>query len=272
MAKQASVAGAFGSDYRLILVRNPPDWSPAQAWAYALGAPYHVQHGVPLNALAQPANGIMQKTTEMLIIKKTAMMLKRDWSIEGDEKLVSTLNWLGAEGHRRPNGMMMRRYSALWRPAIAARREELREAGQEDPAALEELWSLDAVQANTDGIRGGVLIGFDAARAVMLARAGWLVGWLAEPVLWDYILDVARDVQHRFTSWAEYAADYRLSRNVWRASNIRDDFDAITDRLLSDARSPWRRLPWQVPGLEVPRPARPFDSTSPVWTLERWDS
>lgn len=254
-----------------ILGKNPPDWSPAQAWAYALGAPYHVQHGVPHNALPEET-GITRMAHKMITNKKTAMMLKTDWSIDGAETLVSTLNWLGAGGHRRPNNMMIRHYSLLRRPAIAARREELRDAGRTDPAALKELWCLDAVQANTDGIRGGVLIGFDAARAVMLARAGWLLGWLTEPVLWDYLLDVARDVQRRFTSWAEYAQDYRLSRNIWRASNTPDLFDGITDRLLINAWSPWRRLPWQVPGLEVPRPERPSDPTIPVWALERWDS
>jgi hypothetical protein len=251
--------------------KNPPDWSPAQAWAYALGAPYHEQHGVPHDALPEMA-GVMQMANKVIAHKKTAMMLKTDWSIDGPETLVSMLNWLGAEGHRRPNSMMIRYYSQLQRPAIAARREELRAAGRKDPRARKELWCLNAVQANTDGIRGGVLIGFDAARAVMLARAGWLLGWLTEPVLWDYILDVARDVQRRFTSWAEYAQDYRLSRNLWRGSNTPDLFDGIAGGLLNKAGSPWRSLPWQVPGLEIPRPARPSDPTAPVWTLELWDS
>jgi hypothetical protein len=253
------------------LGNNPSDWSPAQAWAYALGAPYHVQHGVPHNALPE-MTGITQVANKMVAKQKTAMMLKTDWAIDDKETLIRLLNWLGAGGHRRPNGMLIRRYSQLLRPAIAARREELRDAGRKDPEALKELWCLDAVQANTDCIRGGVLIGFDAARAVMLARAGWFLGWLTEPMLWDYLLDVARDVQSRFTSWAEYAQDYRLSRNIWRASNTPDLFDGIAERLLINSDSPWRNLSWRVPGLEVPRPARTFDPTAPVWTLEHWDS
>jgi Protein of unknown function (DUF1266) len=132
------------------------------------------------------------------------------------------------------------------------------------------------VQAEADGIRGGILIGFDAARAVMLARDGCLLGWLSEERLWDYVLDVARDVQRRFTSWADYAADFRISRNFWQGITHRKQadviFDVIIERLLTEAGSPWRRLPWPVPGLEVPRPVRPIDSAAPVWTLERWDS
>jgi hypothetical protein len=67
-------------------------------------------------------------------------------------------------------------------------------------------------------------------------------------------------------------------RPLWapRGTNHREQtdiiFDVIIERLLTEAGSPCRRLPWPVPGLEVPRPVRPIDSAAPVWTLERWDS
>lgn len=251
------------SEPKVLLAPDPPAWSPAQAWAYALGAPYHVVRSFPVNALPQRQSSLLQSM---------AAGLKRDWGIESAQDLVRTLNGLSAGGHRRPFGISVRQYALLRRPEIAAQREELREAGQENPAALEELWRLDAVQANTDGVRGAVLLGFDAARAVMLARDGWLFEWLPEPTMWDFVLDVARDVQRRFTSWAEYAQDFRVSRNLWAGSNARNAYDPILERLLADARSPWRTLPWQVPGLEIPRPLRPADSQTPVWLLERWDS
>lgn len=260
----ASQGPAGASDYKLILAPDPPRWSAAQSWAYALGAPYHVQHRLPLNALPEPQERIVQLSA--------AIPLKRDWSVESSEALVGSLNWLGAQGHRQPFGIAMRRYCLLPYAQVAEYRQTLRAAGEKDPDALEELWRLDAVQANTDGIRGGVLIGFDAARAVLLARQGCQLGWLSEPQMWDYMLDVARDVQRHFTSWAEYAADFLLSRHMWRASSTKDHFDAITERLLSEAASPWRSLPWRVPGLEIPRSPRPLDPRAPVWSLERWDS
>jgi hypothetical protein len=231
MATEARVGGTPGSDINLILVRNPPAWSPAQAFAYALGAPYHMMHDVPLNALPTPKSRLLQTVSGML---------KDAWAIEGGEDLLRTLNWLGAEGHRRSNSMKIRSYSLLRRPAVAARREELRDLGQEDPQGLEELGRLDAVQANTDGIRSGVLIGFDAARAVMLARNGWLLGWLSEERLWDYVFDVARDVQHRFTSWADYAADFRISRNFWQGAQMNGSKSMSFSTSLLSACSPRR--------------------------------
>lgn len=250
MAKQAP---------KLILMRKAPEWTPAQAWAYALGAPYHVQHEVPLNALPEPVKDTVPALRDML---------KDGWSVEGPEDLLRVLNWLGVEGHRRGHGLELRRYSIWRRPSIAARREELRDIGREDPDALEELWRVDAIQADADGVRGGDLVGFDAARAVMLARSGWLLGWISDQFMWDYLLDVARDVQRRFTSWAEYAEDFRLSRNLWRGTNRLDHFDGIVQQLLSNRASPWRRLPWPTAGLEIPRPARAIDPAMPVWSLE----
>lgn len=247
---------------KIIHIDNPPAWNPAQLWAYALGAPYHVQHAVPLNALPpKTANN-----TAML-----AKMLKEGWSVESEEDLLRVLSWLGAEGHRRSHGLDLRRYSLLRRPAIAARREELREAAQDNPDALEEIWRIDAIQADLEGIRGADLIGFDAARAVMVARSGWVMGWISEEHMWHFVLDAARDVQRRFTAWADYARDFRLSRNMWRGRNDLDHFDDIIALLLADKASPWLRLPWPVDGLEAPRPARAFDPGAPLWSLERRD-
>ena len=244
---------------KLIHAPNPPAWTPAQAWAYALGAPYHVLHDVPLNALPEPVRGN---------VEPLRTMLSDGWSVNDEESLLNVLNWLGTEGHRKGHRLELRRYSVWRRPSIAARREELRDAGQED---LEALWRIDAIQADTDGMRGADLIAFDAARAVMLARSGWLLGWLSEERMWDYLLDIARDVARRFSSWTDYATDFQRSRNMWRGTNARDDFDRTLELLLEDKTSPWRRLPWRVEGLKIPRPARPFDAGAPIWWLETND-
>lgn len=241
---------------------SEPDrsWTQVQAWAYALGAPYNVQHEEPLDALPMSTTALQRDLAEMCA---------RDWSIGSADDLVQTLDWLGREGHRVPNRLLIRRYCLMLRPALTARREELRRAGRDDPEALEELWRLDAVQADWHGVRGGVLLGFDAARAAMLARSGLVLGWLEPPAAWRYLTDMAADVQRSYGSWAEYAADYKLSRALWRAKDDFDLFDEITDRLLDSRESPWRKLPWAIPGLSLPRPGTPANASGPVWNLER---
>ncbi len=234
-----------------------PAWSPAQAWAYALAAPYHVQHEVPVDAWPAPARRVRDDMT---------LICRRDWSVESREDLVRVLDWLAREGHRKPHRLAIRRDCLLDGTALAARRAELRAAVH--PEALEELWRLDATQVGWHGMRRGVLLGFDAARAAMLVRCGVVLGWLDQAGAWAYLTAVAADVRRSFGSWAEYAADFKLSRALWRAVDAPDLFDAITDRLLADERSPWRRLPWTVPGLELPRPRSPAKTDDPVWSLE----
>jgi hypothetical protein len=244
--------------YRLISARDQA-WSQVQLWAYALGAPYHVQQGLPLDALPRASTALRESM---------AAMCKRDWSIEGADDLVQTLGWLATEGHRHQHQFRIRQYCLMRRPAVAARREELREAGQEQPAALAELWRLDAVQSDWHGARGGVLLGFDAARAVMLVRCGQMLNWLPDAAAWRYLTALAADVRRSFASWDEYAADFSLSRAWWKGDGARDTFDDIVDQLLADKSSPWRTLPWDITGLEIPRPVDHGVDGAPSWSLE----
>ena len=243
-----------------IISKPDPTWSPAQGFAYALGAPYQVQHGLPVDAIPKPSTDLCKRLSEMC---------RRDWSVESAEDLLSTLNWLGREGHRIPHRFRIRQYCLMRRPAIAARREELRGFGEKDPKALTELWRLDAVQADWHGVRGGVLVGFDAARAAMLVRCGLVLGWLEEGAAWRYLLDMAADVQRSFGSWADYAADYKLSRALWSGNAAPDLFDDIADRLLIASKSPWRQSPWEIAALGIPRPVTPVRENEPLWVLER---
>ena len=249
----------FGPIPRTLYAPDPA-WSQAQAWAYALAAPYHVQHAVPVDAWPAPARRVRDDMT---------LICRRDWLVESREDLVRTLDWLAREGHRKPHRLAIRRGCLLDRAALAARREELRAAAATQPETLEELWRLDATQVGWHGLRRGVLLGFDAARAAMLVRCGLVLGWLDEAAAWTFLLDMAADVRRSFGSWEEYAADFKLSRALWRAIDAPDLFDAITDRLLADERSPWRSLPWTVPGLELPRPRLPASTDGPAWSLER---
>jgi hypothetical protein len=242
-----------------IITAPDPTWSAVQLWAYALGAPYHVQHGVPVDSIRIDSASRMEM----------AKMCRRDWEIESADKLIETLNWLASSGHRTQYRYRIRQYSLMRRPAIAARREELREAQAENPDALQELWRLDAVQSDWQGIRGGVLLGFDAARAVMLVRCGLILGWLTEDAAWAYLTALAADVQRSFGSWAAYAADYKLSHALWTGHAKPGQFDLITDQLLTAKNSPWRKLPWEIAGLEVPRRVTPIVPGAPLWSLER---
>ncbi|MEO7057981.1 MAG: DUF1266 domain-containing protein [Caldimonas sp.] len=231
--------------------------SGERAWAYAVGAMYHVAHGFAADGVDPLCAGDFQKD-----------MLARDWGIRDRQTLVAQLTELGAEGHRHSHAARLRYYAMQWRPAIASIREELRALvrdGDDDAAA--NLWRLDAVQAGERGIRSSTLLAFDAARGVMLARAGLMLDWLTEDEAWSYLVDIARDVQRSYTSWAAYGADFVLSRDVWRGGSTPDAFNTAVDMLLHDQASPWVALPWELPFST--RPLTPVEPDKPMWTLER---
>ncbi len=231
-----------------------------RAWAYAVGAPYHVGHGLAVDAVVADSQGDFQRE-----------MFSRDWGIENREDLVAQMTSLGREGHRRSHGMTLRYYAMLWRPRIASLREEcraaIREAGEDADDMAAALWRLDAVQANTHNIRSSPLLAFDSARAVMLARVGLMLGWLEEEEAWKYMISAARAVQRTYASWEAYGADFVLARNVWAGDDSHDMFDDVVALLLSRADSPWRQLPWAIPLGTPPSVVVPGGS-QPVWSLE----
>jgi len=250
------------------VVRSPGAPPPgAREWAYALGAVYNVAHGLPVDAVALPADAEEARADAAMLRE----MLSGDWDAPDRAALVDRLNGLGDGGHRRRHGALLRHYATLWRPEVAALREEMRadirEGGEDAADAAAALWRLDAVQADWRGVRASPLLAFDAARAAMLVRAGFMLGWLGEEA-WDYLLDAARDVRRTYGSWAAYGADFLLSRSVWAGSGERDVFDHVVELLLRDRASPWVRLPWDAPPLPVPRPVRPLAEGVPAWSLE----
>lgn len=238
-------------------------------FAWALGAPYHVAHGTFVDGPEDPADPAVKSQ-----VPPTREMLSRDWGVDRPDDLVSRMTRLGNEGHRRTNRERVNRYATMWRPGVAAAREEylgvMREGGEEAGNAAADLWLLDAVQADRRGIRGSPLLAFDVARGIMLAREGLMLGWLGEEAAFAYVLDAARDARRTYRSWEEYGADFLLSRDVWAGGEERDDYDEIVGRLLSRKDSPWRRVPWEAAGpWATPRPVRPVARDAPLWTLER---
>ena len=88
---------------------------------------------------------------------------------------------------------------------------------------------------------------WDYGRYVALCRWGYAIGYLSEAEAWQRIMPVARLMQSTFSSWREYGTDYMTGREYWSpnasdAASIR----SILDSLLTDNRSPWKRLPWDL--------------------------
>lgn len=253
------------ADSSFVFAAAPGTVDPLRAWACAVGAPLLVNDGMPLDTLIDPGSELARATAT-----RVATNLRKWWNVDDRAGLVDKLDWLGRDGHRRRYLDNVRYYCLMRRPNVAARREEIRTAAETDPEAIEEMYRLNAVQANHGDIRASSFLAFDAVRAVMLTQAGRVLGWLDETEAWDYLLDVARAVQHTYGSWSDYGADFVRARNYWAGADLRDRVTLTVAQLQTATPSPWQ-LTWSQPALSVPRPVREDAPGAPVWRLELLD-
>ncbi|GAA0568020.1 DUF1266 domain-containing protein [Actinomadura livida] len=89
---------------------------------------------------------------------------------------------------------------------------------------------------------------WDYGRALMLYRWGHMVGWLTEEYCWERMLPLAIDIQRRYSSWRDMAACYLQGRLLWSGGGkAQAEYERLVENLLTEPRSPWNTLPWDLP-------------------------
>ena len=232
-----------------------------RSWSWAVAAPYHAGHQTPIDG---PDPHPSAEVKERL-----RTMLSRDWGIEDRASLIQRLNALGESGHRRRHVPAVQGYSLLPADAYQRMRERFAEKAKSDEDAAAELFRLDAAYHDMPGVRGASFLAFDAARAVMLARSGYSLGWLTEAETWTFVLQVGHAVQAGFASWEAYGRDYTLGRQFWAGTAQPSLFDRLVTQLLQETRSPWRQLRWDHGPKTAPDGAG-LPPDAPYWTNETW--
>ena len=110
--------------------------------------------------------------------------------------------------------------------------------------------------------------GWNLPRAVILARWGYLAGYVNEGEAWDLIMPAARRAQSTFSSWQELGATYLEKRRAWAKDEVSSRYaDWVYRVLVLDPKSPWRSHPWNLDlgdGQRVPA------STDRTADLEVW--
>jgi hypothetical protein len=72
---------------------------------------------------------------------------------------------------------------------------------------------------------------------------------LSEGEAWEQIMKAARIIQGTFGSWKEFGENYLIGREYWSLSQTQKDgqvMRAAYTRLLANASSPWKRIPWAL--------------------------
>lgn len=218
-----------------------PRLTQSQAFALAIGAPLNEFNGYSHEWLfGAPPGGEAEELGRFL--------LERDWSVTSRQSTLSTLRWLGQEGHGAE-------YVAL--------REHLLSLPEvpEDPL---ELLSGEALAQMDDEARAAFctqlenvcllgdehphLLGWDLVRALSVCRWAAAAGYLSEAEAWPLMLGYASTLQASFESWRALGENYIAGRRFWSGDSD-PKFDSVIEALLDPhyAASPWNRIPWHTP-------------------------
>lgn len=168
-------------------------------------------------------------------------LLSDDWGIDSREKLLETLQWIEAGGHRA-------KFEAVGR--IAASLDDSRFQtllGEErDPEIGNK---LRVARQYYEPLGRKSLYGWDYSRAICLCRWAYVVGYLNEKEAWERIMSFALVLQKTFDSWEDLGRNYLIGRQFWSLRETRDSGWRCEDayqRLLDMQSSPWNRYPWRM--------------------------
>lgn len=115
--------------------------------------------------------------------------------------------------------------------------------------------SREMLLSNIDYYLGGTgsTPGYDAFRAVFMARAGFGAGMLSEAESWEAAYRVARKLKQSYPSWNHYAQGYLEGHLAYRTSegDAEDDLQRYRRNILERHRviagSVWPQTPYETP-------------------------
>lgn len=174
-------------------------------------------------------------------IKRIKQLLNDWWNVRDRASLLSTLDWLKEEGHRKEFEEMGNFFSSL-------NKEQLDEV-LKNVKTDEETKQIYFVIQNYNKLQDKSILGWDYGRYVFLCRYGYLVGYLDEKEAWEKIMPIARELQGIFDSWKDLGENYLLGREFWSAEQMRQDSQLFKDafeKLLTAPGSPWKTCPWDM--------------------------
>lgn len=172
------------------------------------------------------------------------------WGVTDRASLLRVLAWIENGGHRRGFDRLSSQVASAT-PAQAARFREAVAAGGEEANQIR------VVQEHGQALGGKSISGWDYGRYVALCSWGFLAGYITEDEAWNHIMPAARTLQSTFTSWDDLGENYLIGREYWSKEETSVDGDLLKDvkrSLLTDPRSPWLQLPWDLDLRPAPSP------------------
>lgn len=149
------------------------------------------------------------KSRQGIFQNEAQYRLQKGWGIKDKASAEEKISWLMNSGHRSSYQSTMNLYTH-WGYMDLSQRELENEFKNSKVA-------LDMIQAyKTYG--AGAIDAWDYCRAMQVLREAYLAGYYTETEMLDRMLDTARIIQNRFTSWDDMAESYARGAEYWKSS------------------------------------------------------
>lgn len=170
-------------------------------------------------------------------------LLAHTWSVNDEETLERHLNWLWEEG-----GQASYSKTESFLGALSFRDRENYFERLNGNAALYNHARL--VQMYAGRLPRAGIAAWDLGQYVFICRTAHSAGWLEAERALELAAAASRRAQALYGDWTQYAIAYLAGRQIWTnqpsAEAAKPYIDCVS-KLLTDSRSLWRRLPWELP-------------------------
>lgn len=164
------------------------------------------------------------------------------WGVGNREELLETLNWIEEGGQRKD-------FDELAEVISTASPKQLDRIRVQIGGGPEADSQVAIVLKYHPKFGKKSISAWDYSRYVSLCGWGYVAGYITEDEAWRRIMPAAKLMQTTFTSWDELGENYIVGREFWsleqtnaNGARMRSSFQS----LLTDPRSPWVRLPWDL--------------------------
>lgn len=160
------------------------------------------------------------------------------WDIEDVSSFQSRIHWLLEDSNRVEYRSMHARLSAL----SESGRSKYLEAHKEH----EDFGKLKVVAQGQHQMPSGDISAYGLAWVIYLSRIGYIEDYLTKAEAWEYKIEAARQLQERYSSWADYYIAYSLgdSFSSMRPHGANHLFDAGLNKLMKKSTILYRQAAW----------------------------
>ncbi|KAJ52368.1 hypothetical protein BD780_001197 [Clostridium tetanomorphum] len=220
------------------LIKAPEKYTKEQLhWGYAVGAILAEYNDQEIDLLGGSAR-------DEESIEESREGLSEWWGIEDRDDLLDTIEEL-------KNGLHNKIFMDIKNRIDHLNDEEFKEEMNSFPNP-EHKRDLEVIRKYSKEVGQVGILGWDLSRLISITGWGYISGYLDYNEANDIIMETARVVQRKFSSWEQIGKNYLIGYEYWSGDSPKDITGGLFMRnqiykcLIKDSESPYNTLDWNL--------------------------